>query len=365
MPTIQERTDAQGRTRYRVQVRLKGCPPQSATFDRKTDARRWAQQTEADMKAGRYFGTAQSKKRTFGEMVDRYVRDVLPSKGENTGRVQTTELQWWKERLGHFVLADVTPAVIAETRDELARGITRDGSPRSPSTVIHYMAALSHCFTVAVKEWGWLDDTPMQKVSKPHGSRGRVRFLSDDERERLLDACSRSESAYLYPIVVLALSTGMRRSEILNLTWDRVDLQRRMVTLRPEDTKTRETRGVPLVGRALETLRELSKERRIDTQLVFPAPFSDGRSPKPIDIESAWRTALRRAGITDFRFHDLRHSAASYLAMSGATLAEIAEVLGHKTLQMVKRYSHLTEAHTSKVVERMNRRIFEYPAAGR
>jgi integrase len=151
----------------------------------------------------------------------------------------------------------------------------------------------------------------------------------------------------------------MRRGEIMNLTWDRVDLHRRAITLRPEDTKSQERRSAPIVGHAHEVLKELSKVRRIDTHLVFPAPVDGRTEPKPIDITSAWERALKKAGIEDFRFHDLRHTAASYLAMNGATLAEIAEVLGHKTLQMVKRYAHLTESHTSKVVERMNRAVFQ------
>ena len=105
----------------------------------------------------------------------------------------------------------------------------------------------------------------------------------------------------------------------------------------------------PLAGPALDLLRELSRVRRIDTDLVFAGP--DGRAIFP---RKPWERALTAAQIDDFRFHDLRHTAASYLAMSGATLAEIAEVLGHKTLEMVKRYSHLTDQHTSKVVARMN-----------
>ena len=106
---------------------------------------------------------------------------------------------------------------------------------------------------------------------------------------------------------------------------------------------------------ALELLRERSKVRRIDTELVFPGRIDPS---KPVDLRSPFETALKRAGIEDFRWHDLRHSAASYLAMNGASLAEIAEVLGHKTLAMVKRYTHLSEAHTAGVVERMNARIF-------
>ena len=176
--------------------------------------------------------------------------------------------------------------------------------------------------------------------------------------ERLLSTCQETTSPYLHAVVMVALSTGMRRGEILNLTWDRVDIARGLIMLLPENTKTREARGVPLVGKAHEALMGISRQRRTDTNLVFPAPQQNGKDPKPLDIRTAWDTAVRRALLEDFRFHDLRHTAASYLAMNGATLVEIAAVLGHKTLAMVQRYSHLTVAHTTKIVERTNEAMF-------
>jgi integrase len=192
----------------------------------------------------------------------------------------------------------------------------------------------------------------MRKVSKPKEPRGRVRFLSDEERQCLLDACKVSRSAYLYTIVVLALSTGARRGELLSLHWGDVDLKRGLLTFR--ETKNGDTRAVPLTGYALDVLSTHAKIRRLNTTLVFP----NDTGTQPASIREAWEYAVRRAGIANFRFHDLRHSAASYLAMNGASLAEIAEVLGHKTLAMVKRYAHLSEAHTRGVVERMNRAVF-------
>ena len=138
----------------------------------------------------------------------------------------------------------------------------------------------------------------------------------------------------------------------MNLTWDDVDLHRGMAVL--NETKNDETRALPITSHALELLKGLSKIRRLDTNLLFPR--TDGQ--KPIDLRSAWDKAIKEACIEDFKFHDLRLSAASYLAMNGATLAEIAEVLGHKTLAMVKRYAHLSEQHTHAVVDRMNKNIF-------
>ena len=351
MAHIQERKTKDGRTRYRALVRLKGYPAQTVTFQRKTDARRWAQQTEAAICEGRHFKSSEAKRHTLAELVDRYLRDVLPNKPKSL-RTQTLQLVWWREQIGTYTLADVTPALVAECRDRLARGITPQKRQRSPATVNRYMAVLSHAFTIAVKEWGWLDDSPMRRVTKPRESAARVRFLTDDERTRLLQACEDSKNPHLYTVVVLALSTGARKSEIINLGWKDVDLNRGIIVL--HETKNRERRALPLTGRALELIKELSKVRRLDTDLLFP-----GHDPRqPMDLRAPWEAALKKAGIEDFRFHDLRHSAASYLAMSGASLMEIADVLGHKTLQMVKRYSHMSEQHTAGVVARMNEKIF-------
>ncbi len=349
MPTIEQRKTKDGHAVYRVKVRRKGYPTQTATFTRLTDARKWAQVTEAAIVEGRHFTTTEAKRHTLADLIDRYLQDVLPHKSASSIYMQTLQLQWWKGQLGSHLLADLTPALLAAYRDTLSRGADK---PRANSTVNRYLAALSHVFTVAVREWGWLDESPMQKVRKPKEPRGRVRFLSDDERERLLDACKASRNPYLSTVVVLALSTGARRGELLSLTWQHVDFQRDTILL--DETKNDQRRALPLTGYALELMLQHARNRRSDTDLVFPR--RDGA--KPVRIREAWDNAVKRARIEDFTFHDLRHSAASYLAMNGATLAEISEVLGHKTLSMVKRYAHLSEAHTAGVVARMNEKIF-------
>jgi len=351
MATIVKRTSPEGKTTYQVKVRLRGYPQQTATFARLTDAKKWGTQTEAAIRERRHFKTVEATKHTLSDLVERYIREVLPRKPASLDK-QTAQLRWWSEQIGDYRLADVTPALIAEIRDRLAKRQTLRGA-MSPSTVNRYLAALSHAFTVAVKEWGWVEDNPLRKTTKPKEPRGRVRFLSDEERVRLLQACKVSPCRALHPIVMLALSTGMRANEILSLTWDRVDLERGTALL--EQTKNGERRVVPLVGPALELLKTRAQARRLDTPLVFPGP----RKPQqPIQIRGSWVKALEQAEIADFRFHDLRHSAASYLLMAGASPGELAEVLGHKTLQMVKRYSHLSESHARGVVERMNRAIF-------
>jgi integrase len=348
MATIQKKTSKRHGTVWRVQVRRRGYPPQSATFLRKTDAREWARQIEGQIDKGLPVASREAKLHTVADLIDRYIEDVLPAK--RSGKDQARILGWWKQKIGDYTLANVTPALLVEYRDKLARGETNRGK-RSPSTVNRYLAYLSHPLTVAVREWQWLDSNPMRRVSKLKEPRGRVRFLSNEERERLLKACRERGDPLLYPLVVLALSTGARQGELLGLRWPDVDLRRRVALI--HETKNEERRALPLSGLAYSLVRDLKKLRRLDTDLVFAN--AKGRALFP---RKAWDEALRAAEVDDFRFHDLRHSAASYLAMNGATLAEIAEVLGHKTLAMVKRYSHLTEAHTAGVVARMNEAIF-------
>lgn len=352
MANFEKRKLKSGQTVHRVRVRLKGHPVEIATFHRLTDAKKWAASIESSIREGRHFKTAEAKRHTLGEMVDRYRNSVLPQKSASMQRDQWYQLEWWQGRLGDHLLADVTPALIGEHRDMLLKEKGERGKKRSAATVVRFLAALSHAFSVAVKEWEWIDDTPMRKVTKPKEPRGRVRFLDDDERVNLLTACQESEEPHLYAIVVLALSTGARKGEILNLEWGDIDLQRKVAIL--HETKNNQRRSLPLAGRSLGVIKDLSKTRRIDTRYLFPN--EDGK--KPIEIRQPWNEAVKKSKLQNFRFHDLRHSAASYLAMSGASLAEIAEILGHRTLEMVKRYSHLSDQHTHGVVSRMNKKIF-------
>ncbi len=245
MATITKRGDSEGKTHYQVKVRLKGHPIQSSTFDRLTDAKKWATQTEAAIRERRHFKTVESTRHTLAELIDRYIRDVIPLKGRQ-GKMQKSQLEFWRAEIGAYTLADVTPAMIAEVRDKLLRTQTCRGSTMNNATVVRYLAALSHAFSVAMKEWGWVEDHPLRKVSKPKEPRGRVRFLSDAERGRLLSACRESQQPHLLPVVVLALATGMRAQEILKLTWGVVDIKQGRILL--EHTKNGERRLVPLVG---------------------------------------------------------------------------------------------------------------------
>ena len=317
MPTISSRKTRSGTT-YQVKVRLRGLPSRSATFVRKTDAARWASATETHLREARHFPSG-PEHHTLAELIERYQREILPLKPKNAHNLHA-HLNWWKSQLGHCGLSELEPSQVAECRDRLLAVPTLRGKLRSPSTAVRYLAALSHAFSVAVREWGWVTDNPLRRVTKPKEPRGRVRFLDDSERERLLKACRASDNALLYPIVVLAIATGMRRGELLHLRWNQVDFTRNTITL--HETKNGERRVIPLVGLARELLHGQNQMRRIDTDLVFPS----ATVAKPLDITKAWRTAVAKSGLRDFRFHDLRHTAASYLAQGGATPIDIAAV---------------------------------------
>ncbi len=350
MATIEKRT-AKGETVYRVKIRMKGHPPQTATFARLTDARTWAKDIESDIRHGRHFKVFEAKRHTLAELIDRY--SIGPAADKKDFPQKSRHLHWWKARLGVRLLADITSPLLAEQRDILIAGTDKTPpTPRNPATSNRYLASLSDVFTYAVRECQWMEENPMRKVSRRQESKGRERFLSDAERERLLAACRASSNPDLYPAVVLSLATGARRMEILGLRWPQVDLVRSVITLM--DTKNGERRILPLSVQVKDLLRDRAKVRRIDSDWVFP-----GRTgTRPAQLRHAWHEALQVAAIEDFHWHDLRHSCASYLAMGGATLMEIATILGHKTLAMVKRYSHLSEPHTAAVVERMNAEIF-------
>lgn len=362
MANITERTNSKGQKSYKVQIRITGQRPLTATFKRKTDAKNWASQTESDIRRGRYIETVESERKTLADLIDRYIENEVPKRQTDQDKV-VMQLNWWKSEIGHMVLKTIRSSTLTELRDKLLNSPSERNKhynkeldaavTKAPATVIRYMATLSHAFSVAVKEWEWLPNNPMDKVSRPKLPPSRLRYLSDDERSNLLDACQKSSSPYLYTVVVLALSTGGRYSEIMNLTWDCIDIERGFAVL--NKTKNHERRSLPIRDRALALLKELKRtRRRMDSNYLFPR--QDGKAP--INIRKHFLKALEVAGVDDFRFHDLRHSTASYLAMNGASNREIAEILGHKTLQMVKRYAHLTEEHSASVVESMNRKIF-------
>jgi len=352
MAQIRERIKKNGKKSYFVRIRMKGKPEATASFERLTDARLWASSTETEIREGRYTKSTEAQRHTLSDLVDRYIRDVLPRKPKIRAEY-TLQLKWWANQIGDVLLSDLTPSLISEHRDLLCCKITNRKSIISNSRVNRYMSALSSTISTAVREWEWMEDNPLRKISKLKEPRGRVRYLTNEERESLLTACKESHNTDLYLTVILAISTGGRRAEIWGLRWKCVDLKNGFITF--EETKNDEPRSVPLAGHAFELMMERSKVPRIDTDLVFPSP----KNPQNrFDFRRPFQIALKTAQIEDFRWHDLRHCAASYLVMAGVDMRTVAEILGHKTLQMTQRYTHLSPEHLKDAVAKMNLKIF-------
>ena len=293
---------------------------------------------------------------TVLEMIDRYIKEASVVR-PNTVRNQSSHLSWWRQEMGHCYLDNVRPAVLIEYRSKLLSGVSCRGKPRAVATVNRYFSTLSRVFSVAVKEWEWLDGSPLQNISKLEEPAGRTRFLSEQEIKHLLDACASLQHRDLYTAVVLALSTCARYMEIMSLCWKDIDLEVGVIYLRK--TKNKTTRAIPLQGYALELMRARYHLSVDQLGLVFPSCLKPNQ---PISFRMSWKKALQLSGIKDFRWHDLRHTGASYLAMQGASLTELSEILGHKTLQMVKRYAHLSLPHTIQIVARMNQDLFKNSA---
>ena len=244
---------------------------------------------------------------------------------------------------------------LAERPGRYWAGTDADGAPimkakrgkLAPATVNRYAASLGGMLTWAIRKRiaprGF--EHPCRSVERRRESNERVRFLTADERARLLEACRASKWPRLYLLVLMAITTGARRGELTGLRGRDLDLQRAVAHVHL--TKNGDRKVLPLMPAVVEELR---RHRVADGALLFA---SKRRPEQPYTFESVWTTALKAAGIKDFRFHDLRHTCASYLAQDGASLLEIADVLGHRQLSVTKRYSHLTTAHKARLVSRV------------
>lgn len=350
---------------YRAQVRVKGRAAESATFPNRKEAEAWAASIEAAIREGRHFAHAAAKRTSFDALAEDYIKTVLPEFDETQRAARTRQLESWAKQFAGLTLAEVTPEKISKARDALAAEAFTRGKPhknrktgevvppkqyrRSGATLNRALATLSHAFSFAVKERRLVDRNPVADISRKKEPRGRTRFLTDDERAALLEACSKSDWPALHALVLLAITTGARRGELIGLNWADVDLKKGRALVR--ETKNDEQRVLPLAGKALEALRELKLQNSARSDFVFPQPSG---FPGPYEyFDAHWRAALEAAGISGFRFHDLRHTCASMIAAQGASLLEIADVLGHRTLNMVRRYSHLVVDHKATVIEKM------------
>lgn len=347
MATIRRKEGKLG-VSYDVQIRIRPYPAVNASFKKLTDAKRWAEKTEMDMREGRYGLVTESRRKTLADAIVRYRKYVLPNVRKSR---REHIIDWWEKTTGNLPLKEITTSLVAEIRDKLIHNEI-DGKKRAAATVVKYLTTLSHILSMCVNEWEWLESNPVSKVSKPSLPKGRTRFLDDEERAKLLTECKKSKNPFLFTIVILAISTGMRRSEIINLTWSDIDFERERIVLKT--TKNGEVRVLPLVGLAQELLKQLENCRPINSFLLFP-----GNDPKkPIDFRSAWKVAVRNAELHNFTLHDLRHTFASYCIMNGSSLNDVGDLLGHKS-NITKRYCHLSDPYRREIVISMNEKIFK------
>lgn len=344
--------------KYQAIVRKAGHPPMSATFATKKAAKDWAAEREADVTTGRAHGPSHAHR--LSDLVKQYNAGPLLELKAKADRERM--LAYWLEALGDVRLSDITPTRIATVLREYAatpikrtvrrnRRLVEIERKRSSQTVRHLHMALSALLDFAKMDLHWLAENPARNTRRAEPAAPRIRWLSDDERDRLLAACRDSENPDLHLVVLLALTSGARLSEITHLKWSQIDHKQRVAWLTPEGTKTAEPRAMPLVPEVLALLKARTRKLRVD--LVFASPT---KRNQPRNMRQAWDVARKRAELPDFRFHDLRHSAATELLRAGVDSRVVAAVLGHKTLAMVKRYAHVTPSLVVEAAERAARK---------
>jgi len=306
------------RGKFNVQIRRKGYPFISRTFANLTTAKRWATATEADMERNLYVAPAEG---TLGELLDRYKKEISPL--HKSHEIEAYRLKTLKKHLGSQRLATLTSTVIAKYRDERLKTV-------SAASLKRELVILSSVLNTAIKEWGFNIDNPVSKVSIPKFNNARDRRLEVGEEEKLLTA-----TGQLKRIIILALETGMRRGEILNIKRSHIDLAHQ--TLLIPITKTDTPRKIPLSSRALEALREQLR----GFQNVIPIEETTLFSYTARGLSGAFLRLCKKYELENLHFHDLRHEATSRLFEKGLNPVEVATITGHKDTRMLMRYTHL------------------------
>lgn len=315
MGTIRSRGDYQ----FQAQVRRAGFPPQTKTFESRRDAEKWTRAVEREMDTGAFIPRDEATRTTIKDLAQRYREELLPK--QRGHRQEDSRLKVVETKFGDYNLSAVTPSMVAKWRDELSKSL-------APQTVQHYVAVLNRLYKAAGRDFGipLPLGNPVASVRMPTISNARVRRLVGDEETRLLAALDASRGKCLKTIVLLALETAMRRGEILALRWEHVDLKRRVAHL--PDTKNGTSRDVPLSSSAVSLLEGLTRNI---SGIVF--------STSETAVTEGFQRTAKRAGIEDFRFHDLRHEATSRLAEKLA-MHELAKVTGHGSPRTLMRYYH-------------------------
>jgi integrase len=307
--------------KWQARVSRKGEQSLVKTFQTKEDAERWARSIEVEWDKGTYQNTHQAQKTTFGELIERYLREVTPlMRGAKEDAIRLKAIL--RKPIAKVNVLLLNSSRIAKYRDARLQEV-------SAGTVIRELAYFSSIINHARREWDINIANPVMLVRKPPSPQGRNRILSHEEEVKLLQACEPKANRNIYtrPFIILALETAMRRGELLSLRWDNIDCAKRTAFLHL--TKNGDSRTVPLSIRAIEALKALP--RSIDGR-VLPINFAA--------LENTFKRARERAGLNDLRIHDLRHTAVTRLAEKLPNLIELSAVSGHRSLAMLKRYYH-------------------------
>ncbi len=341
MAAIRKRRGPQGRIVYQAQIIRIGFRSQFKTFDHHADAVAWARDVEREMDRGSFIDRSQSDATTLWDLLDQYGKEVTPGK---RGKVQEFSKIGVLKRLplARLSLSAINGKAMSRHKEERLKKV-------SPATFNRELNVLSHVFTVAQKEWHmhlpW--GNPVQLVRRPKSDDKRERRLTREEEKRLLAAADTDQGEPIGAIIRFVLETAMRRKEIAGMRWDHMDRGGR--TLKVPETKT-EPRKAPLSTRALAVLDSLSGKDEGDGAVwgVHPASISRAFDRARIRARAAYEAECEKARrkpdekmLTDLRFHDLRHEATSRFFEKGLNPMEVAAITGHKTLQMLKRYTHL------------------------
>jgi integrase len=305
---------------WQVQIRRHGHAPLSRTFRLKPDAELWARQKEAQLDRGELpVDTRVLRSHTLADLLERYGATIVPRK-RSADRERYMLRVILRHPMARLSLHRLTPAEVARYRDDRLAAVSGD-------TVRRELAIVRHCLEVARKEWGFvLPSNPVHQVKLPRPNSPRERRAAVGELERLLSACEATSCRWLPAIIQLAVETGMRRSELLAMRWDDVNLGARTVLLR--NTKNGLPRTVPLSVLALKIIRHMPRFG----EMVF------GVSANAVRL--AWERLKRRAQVSDLRFHDLRHEAVSRFFEKGLNMPEVAAISGHRDPRMLMRYTH-------------------------
>ncbi len=342
MASIYKRPSKDGKSfTWRVAVRVKGFPAICKTFDRKQEAEDWGQDTERRIKSNQFNFDQHKQHNTFNDLLDRATNDGVLQHHRSIDDTMR-HLKYWGERLGNYDLVHLDAALIGKERQFLLETPTIKGKKRSPASVNRTLSTLSTIMTYATKNLQWIEENPCSRIMKLKESPGRDRVLSEDEIIRLLAACRASSSPYLYCIVLIAITTGARQGEILNLEYRDIQFDNQLASIR--ETKNGRPRSIALSKEVVEEIKRLYVKRDSLKPLIFASKTVFGQ----VDIKKSWGTALKHTGITGCCFHTIRHSYATLAASIGASNLELSTAMGHRTLSQLQRYTHLDVAVTRK-----------------